>query len=99
MRTSRICALQCNVNCVRGTTLPHHAVYRLKDNELDKEGQELAHALHAGTGRLAGFLNQSVGTPSDTHFWRCCVLTQQSMSCSSFAGLKSMFRSHECCAV
>ncbi|KAA6424523.1 MAG: lon protease protein peroxisomal-like [Trebouxia sp. A1-2] len=27
---------------------------RLKDNDLDKEGQELADALHAGTGRLAG---------------------------------------------
>ncbi len=75
MHTSCICALQCNVNCVHGTTLPHHAVHRLKDNELDKEGQELADALHAGTGRLAGFLNQSVGTPSDTHFWKSCVLT------------------------
>jgi len=50
--------------------LPHHAVYRVKENDLDKDGQELADALHAGTGRLAGFLNQSVGTPSDTHFWK-----------------------------
>ena len=73
-----------------------HAVYRLKDNELDKEGQELADALHAGTGRLAGFLNQSVGMPFDTHFWKSCVLTQRSMSCSTFANCMS--RSHECCA-
>ncbi len=34
---------------------------RLKEEDLDKEGEELADALHAGTGRLAGFLNQSVG--------------------------------------
>ncbi|KAL0036800.1 hypothetical protein WJX79_010572 [Trebouxia sp. C0005] len=37
---------------------------RLKDNDLDKEGQELADALHAGTGRLAGLLNHSVGSPA-----------------------------------
>ena len=36
-------------------------VCRVKEEDLDKEGQELANALRAGTRRLSGFLNSSVG--------------------------------------
>ena len=34
---------------------------RLREEDLDKEGQQLTNALHAGMRRLSGVLNQSVG--------------------------------------
>ena len=78
--------------------MPHHTVYRLKDNDLDKDGQELADALHAGTGRLAGFLNQSVGTLSDTHSGKLCANTVKHVMQQSCWSLK-MSRSHKRYAV
>ena len=36
-------------------------MHRLKEEDLDKEGQKLAEALHYGIGRLTYVLNQSVG--------------------------------------
>ena len=38
-------------------------MHRLKEEDLDKEGQKLAEALHHGIGRLSYVLNQSVGKP------------------------------------
>ena len=47
---------------------------RLQDGATDKEAQDLATALHAGTKQLAGLLNQSVGKSPVSCFCGTAVL-------------------------
>ena len=58
---------------------------RFQEEELDKEGRELAGALQSGTGRLAGFLNQSVGKRP----FHACAIQWQLWICPSMPALSN----------
>lgn len=59
-------------------------LFRFKEVELDKEGQELAAALHLGTNKLSEALGQSVGRFLNADvLWSCQLLPDPTLMLSS----------------